>query len=1256
MVEFFVERILSGALSYTEKSILKSKQVRQLQGKLGIENTHPKTNEVLKRASEKAGVAQLPENVLRDFMGDPENLGMILQWVWDPYREGFEIDKFNLHYAVSQKDRANLERFLRSFPNALVKAMEEVLGPEAMIIIKGDERILNELQVAKALIQDIRQNIGKKEEQGINVLIYDRTQDEGVQTLHSKIPPKVLLGTHADPNQGFCESFYLKRHEVDGMLERAIQGGAQIIGLTGKENSGKSRAILNLLNEAFPYAKVFIAQPYLGDRDVSDDMVPLSVEDFQAPEEDNPVEEVFLDPVMSREDPEVITRFFIFNDVSQYKSASWMLRSRIQQIVESYHNNVVILSDSIEEYDDFIKSMGGKIEAEIAEIIIPGLTPEEKEIFKSFVESASNEHGSLGLDNVKPDDTAGSYFIPKRAMLKKYEKIESKALIDHDEDACIQYAILRAYRCTKLWRTINLGRVDILVEYVEKWMNYYFGRNERILPFKLDKAFRELERFGLITKQGKEWKWIFIEPSYLEFIAKDVSDRTLVDEILDFYPKEEAYSKIIGRYHGENFDREQIYQQMLDRNIERGAFTLSALIQHETLFEKRKEWIVRFKEEGVQIKASDFGRVYNVLLSRASNIDQQKEAVELLAKHKEAINDITMPTILSKTDTFEEAIALYELLGKEEARNASGLFVYYGLIARAYTFDEGFYTFTELREAGLSLSAEFLGSVLSLATSYEEVRKVWDAISMSEIIESDLLNSRNVRLLLEKCETIDEMRKFYHELLELGAEKRPYVYNPFIKCSKSFSDSWDIFMELKEGGAVLGRNNYNALIHRADTFEEANKALGLMKVDLTDQVRGDSYYRLLQLAPLREIPELLVDLHEELKHFVDDPDPNQYVPSVHVLLASCATWDACELLIKQHLKERNLKPRPATLAIAASKAESFDHIRYLIEYSVESGVLPQRSFFNVGLRLAESFEQVVYLVEAMVGNKKVLPPRSRFFHALKEHGKTNGKDAIPKERIEIIESLGFRTLRGVEDADWVPFGLIKDARLADDKNAYLTAYLALRLYTIVTDRPKQQFIRAVLKFANDFYDVRELTGVLQEKYPGKVQLNEYSVKWVISRFSGWSFERACAIFTELVEEGALSGPVAYDVLLLIANSYNEVKVVFDMPEKYGGKLDKRNFHTALTKAKDPSHVDEILEYMKRYHVELSSEAVYIIMSQHSNFEKSFEFVKLAIGKSRLVIRDKFWGKKIYNRLMELDAKGEYLTQIKLLMERAGWVH
>lgn len=341
-----------------------------------------------------------------------------------------------------------------------------------------------------------------------------------------------LLGLRAKKSKGYNDSYYLKRGDVDTLLNRYLDTDKHII-LTGKPLTGKSRALFEVLRNKYSDNLVFMPLNN-GTIDYSDFKNDLDLKD---------------------------KIFIVFNDYEDYFSDQ-KFKILIRELLSKKKTNVqIIITCNNYYYHELCRILDNLIQGFVTLRIGDLNNSQRKELQDKFGR----------VDNSFLSERIGTYFLDVDEMRHIYTNQLNK----------LQKAILRSYKVLRCWKRNNRSVSEIIRTHTVYYLNENFISDEL-----WDDALNKLQDSGFVTlcnEKPLDPVRLLIDKSYEEKIIgfegeKDIlPEDKQVKEILQYYPKTtEKYNKLIMRVHNDKLAWNVFYQMEKDK-VSRNFLTFFAL-------------------------------------------------------------------------------------------------------------------------------------------------------------------------------------------------------------------------------------------------------------------------------------------------------------------------------------------------------------------------------------------------------------------------------------------------------------------------------------------------------------------------------------------------------------------------------------------------------------------------------------------------------------------------------------------------------
>jgi FAD binding domain len=309
-----------------------------------------------------------------------------------------------------------------------------------------------------------------------------------------EITPVDMLKDRANDPQGFLKDFYLNRPDLDGSLYNYVKNGEHVI-ILGKALTGKSRAVLELLNKEYPDSTVFLY----------DNLAKQF--DFEA----IPLDRLFELAKVSKEDTTL--KFFVFDDIDKFANYPGFANFVRNLLVV---DQVIILATCRQVNFPAVEAKLDKYELKVHFQILRVAPITDKKLKTQLIAQSQQ---NTKKEELIPDDTIGSYFLPLETLKVAYQNLEKSENLQEK----IQLEILRSYKCLDLSQSEewvqHRGNKRLLEESLRRRLSGHSNIEATLTPANLEDAFKQLAAIGF-TKEGPVNE-IFVESAYLEKIIAD---------------------------------------------------------------------------------------------------------------------------------------------------------------------------------------------------------------------------------------------------------------------------------------------------------------------------------------------------------------------------------------------------------------------------------------------------------------------------------------------------------------------------------------------------------------------------------------------------------------------------------------------------------------------------------------------------------------------------------------------------------------
>lgn len=763
----------------------------------------------------------------------------------------------------------------------------------------------------------------------------------------SSIKPNLLLKTRALKKYGYNAEVYIERIDVDKKLRKFLKRKINTI-ITGKSLSGKTRAILHNLSVYESDKIVYI----LNDA--------------------NDINENLLNDIRNIKPSSESISFFVINDIDEYIEINGF-SSCIQELL-SYDNFVIIATCQNSRLDYFESNFRNNLDYFNTLSILP--------ISNTIKQEVEFKIGNVDKDQII-DDTIGSYFFKLNYIVSRYENLDLY---------CKEF--LRSYKCTDIYLGQSKGNIDLLKEYTEKRLKEYWEEEKwNISRRKLDEIISTLSRDGFLVYKDDEI--LKVETAYVDrIIAIDESENRLVQEIINYYPNADVYTKLITRVSNKKLAL-KIFEIFKASKIPLEPFVFSALISREknlesavSLFEDLLNNDPAFKFDSITI---------NTLISKALDF---KSAYNVYKKFEElqiAPDEVTYYTLLSKAkdSNFEKLLELKDEL--EEKKLPIPPSIYNRLIYISKNENTAFNLYDELQKNNKPTQVT-ISSLLKNVKNYGNILILFlDSKHNNIEIDELFINSS-----FSKISGYEYALGYSNLLLYFGYSLPQYSVKLLLDSTPSFNEAMNLFMTLPKEKISLGAIVFNSLIRKAKYYSDADKAFQLM-LDYGVSPTKFTYNSLMNKANRRKVHQIYET------YFLDKFSPDDTTFS-NLIRVSKKFTEALEFyyearsnktessfnfslfnnLIEQSkneldaliclkiLKENNVdKVAERTILYLGNKFESFEKSVEFLDYIIEKEYIIKTTLINSILRRAKNKNQALQIF-ARMQKINIKPSRKNF--------------------------------------------------------------------------------------------------------------------------------------------------------------------------------------------------------------------------------------------------------------------------------------
>ena len=648
----------------------------------------------------------------------------------------------------------------------------------------------------------------------------------------------------------YYQDYYLNRPALDDELLSLAQEQVSSV-IVGNSNTGKSRAILELLRQHFQDSPVYLVQKQHID-DVTEK--PSFEETIR-----------LLDHLPASDH----TVFFVFNDLEDFASV-WDLDKIISKIL-AVNNYVILATCKRAAYSDLYDQLSLQIDDEpggrLSKLDVLPLNNEEKQILNEQFPDQNN---------LEVDDTIGSYLMGLKLKRDEYTQFGEGSL---------EQEILWAIKCTSFYFQDSAGKEETIREYVEMRMKNYYNQKELFTPSQWEDSLIKLFKMGFIYKaeeinfKKEVHVHIKLEEVYMDRIVvpKRISEladgkteeelekemeKFICDDILKTYRNTDPekrknifYKVFVGGKSNEQrhylldlMEKESIevesiimnifirkaetkekaetyYQELLERQLQPDSFTLNGLIKFESDYYKARMRCYEFESMGLELGE----HTYRSLLYQASNFYEAWECYEGIRKYAQ----------------------LTENFGISE-------YFFYGMMKKAKTFEQSYDIYEAMTEAQLEVNAKFYESmIMKPGGSFE---KAWEMYQeLKPLSEKNPMNPVVLAKLIEKATDFKDALTAYSEIGHIKFSRKslpPHVFNSMIKKSRNFEEAYRFFCEMSEYGTEPKTETHNLLMRFAPDLEECTKLKDKM-IDEGIPVDSHTYYNLILHTPESDVETAL---------------------------------------------------------------------------------------------------------------------------------------------------------------------------------------------------------------------------------------------------------------------------------------------------------------------------------------------------------------------------------------------------------------
>lgn len=745
-----------------------------------------------------------------------------------------------------------------------------------------------------------------------------------------------LLKKRALQKYNYNPDIYIERGPVDNKLRQNFHNKKNTI-LIGKSLAGKSRAIFHNLKNYEPDAQVFILNDH---EDINKDLL-LEVRG------------ITIEPDTSA--------FFVINDIDEYlenphfNSALDYLLSleNIVILATCKKSKLAYFESSYQIYLDYFK----KIE------ILPIDNRTKKELM-SKLEKLDEE--------LIVDDTIGSFFIRLNYMITNYANLD-----------LYSQEFLRSYKCTDIFLGKNKGNIEKIKDYTEKRLLHYHDEEKWKLSRKqIDQIISSLEKEGFLTYNNDDL--IKVEDAYVErIIAQNESELRLIKEIIEYYQDIETYTKVISRASTKDLAL-YVFEILKGKNIAIESFAYNALISRENTFKEANQAFRRLLATEKEFQPDVI--TINTLIAKANDSETAYTGYQIFNEFNNLSPDaITYFTLFGKmrNASYSYLTKIREELEKNHQKVPQAL--YNQLIYKSNNAKIAFKHYTELQQFYMPDEATIMG-LLKNADGYYDVLVVFlDAKQFGITIDEQFITSSANRI-----KEFIGVLAYCNLLIHYGYSLPSYTIKILLDLSIDFKEALTTFEGFPKDRITLSTTVFNALIRKAEKFEDGMSAIHMMeKAGITPS--KNSYNSLMRIATRKQAlliyeeafnNKLTPDAHTFYHLISSSQNFNEaaefYQKAINLglkgkidlpffnILFKQAKYESDSLQCFEILRDNNqIRPEPETLWLMINKSRNFENSVSMLDYAIANEYDISTTIINTILKNAHDEDQAKVVFEKM---------------------------------------------------------------------------------------------------------------------------------------------------------------------------------------------------------------------------------------------------------------------------------------------------
>lgn len=639
-----------------------------------------------------------------------------------------------------------------------------------------------------------------------------------IKLLGKDVEPEHLLGRRSFPQHGFNPNFYKHRKMVDDVLLKNSEDFNNTI-ITGKSLAGKSRAIFNMISNHFPESNIIILK------------------------EANQTNESLIQEIDKKLKKINEKVFFVINDLDEYISL-FGFDDLLNFLTQK--RNFSILATCKTAKLTFLDEKFSRHEAYFRIVNIPPINAKIKSEIKSYIKEISD---SLIIDN-----TIGSYFFPAKYMEKRYDNLALEAK-----------EFLRSYKCLDIFASEDKGNIKKIKKYTElRLKNYYRQSNWELFKKEVDEIIVELTSEGFLSKNNSSLN-IKVEPVYVEkIIAKNESEEKMIHEIVEYYPDNKTYGKVIAKVSDDKLAWD-IFKMLRNSEIKiADPYPYTGLVYRSKNYNEAKKTFKQLLErEEFQPNTISI----NTLISKSDSFEEAMDAFKLFEQLSIKTDEATFYTLLNKTNDLLDLEYVKTEIEKTESNIP--IIVYNKMINMSTNYDTSYSIYLNLLKRNMTpTDATFYSFLKSIKGSDQLMYLVSEGVKYDAIVfdeqfinscfskiekddfEGNLafykyldknrhnITSNGLACLLESAPDYETAFSLFNELKQEYNNFQPTVFNQLIKQANTFEEAICILDLMKTHKIEPTKNTYNTLLNKTKKYEQSLKiyndifVIGICKPDL----------------------------------------------------------------------------------------------------------------------------------------------------------------------------------------------------------------------------------------------------------------------------------------------------------------------------------------------------------------------------------------------------------------------------------------